>query len=62
MKDFLWRAVYDVLLPLLSEADVVLAPRGDWPPFPCTCTLYDDVIDLADATVLVLHKADLQAY
>jgi hypothetical protein len=59
MKDRFWQAVYNALRPLLSEADVVLAPRGDWPPFPCPCTLYEDVIDIADATVLVLHKGRL---
>ena len=56
MKDRFWHAVYKALRPLLSETDLVLAPRGDWPPFPCACTFYDDVIDIADATVLVLHK------
>jgi Sulfotransferase family len=59
MKDRLWQAVYKALRPLLSEADTVLAPRGDWPAFPCACTLYDAVIDIGDATVFVLHKGRL---
>lgn len=59
MKDFLWQAVYDALRPLLNEADIVVAPRGDWPPFPCTCLPYDDVIEIGEGTVLVLHKGRL---
>lgn len=59
MKDRFWHAVSKALRPLLSETDVVLAPRGDWPPFPCACAFYDDVIDIAEATVLVLHKGRL---
>lgn len=59
MKDRFWHAVYKALFPLLSETDVVMAPRGDWPPFPCSCTFYDDVIDIADTTVLIMHKGRL---
>ena len=59
MKDRLWQAVYGVLHHLLSNADMVLAPRGDWPQFPCSSVLYDDVIDLAGCTVLVLHKGQM---
>jgi hypothetical protein len=59
VKDRLWRAVYGVLRPLLNSADMVLAPRGDWPCFPCSSVLYDDVIDLAGCTVLVLHKGQM---
>jgi hypothetical protein len=59
MKDRFWQAVYDALRPLLRDTDVVLAPRGDWPSFPCNCAFYDDVIDIADTTVLVLHKGRL---
>jgi hypothetical protein len=56
MKDRLWQAVYDVVQPLLSDRDVVTAPRGDWPPFPGTTMFYDDVIELEGCTVLTLHK------
>jgi hypothetical protein len=56
VKDHLWQAVYERLCPLLDHDDVVLAPRGDWPAFPCSCTLYDDLIEVREATVLVLHK------
>ena len=59
MKDRFWHAVFKALRPHLSETDVVVMPRGDWPPFPCACAFYDDVIDIADATVLVLHKGRL---
>jgi hypothetical protein len=56
MKDRLWQAVYDSLRPLLRDGDVVLAPCGDWPTFPCALILYRDLIDTKDCTVLVLHK------
>jgi hypothetical protein len=56
MRDQLWRAVYERLCPLLTDEDVVLAPRGDWPAFLCRSTLYDELIELGDVTVLVLHK------
>ena len=60
MKDPLWHAVHHHLCPILDRGDVVLAPRGDWPCFPSTSTrYYDDVIDIAEATVLVLHKGRL---
>jgi hypothetical protein len=56
MKDRFWQAVYNSLCPLLNDADVVMAPRGDWPAFPCAAILYDDLIDLSNCTILVLHK------
>jgi Sulfotransferase family len=56
MKDRLWQAVYNLLYPLLHGGDVVLAPCGDWPTFPCALILYRDLIDTKDCTVLVLHK------
>jgi Sulfotransferase family len=59
MRDRLWQQAHDALLPLLSERDVVLAPQGDWPPFPCACTFYDDVIEIADCTVFLMHKGRL---
>jgi hypothetical protein len=59
MKDPLWQAVYNALRPLLNGSDVILAPRGDWPPFPCSFFLYDDFIEIGDATVLILHKGQL---
>lgn len=59
MKDRIWQAAYDVLRPLLNGTDVILAPRGDWPPFPCDWRLYDDAIEINNATVLVLHKGQM---
>ncbi|HMD64486.1 MAG TPA: hypothetical protein VKF83_11010 [Stellaceae bacterium] len=59
MKDHLWQAVYDALHPLLNDADVVAAPRGGWPAFPCAVIFYDDLIELEDCTILVLHKGQL---
>jgi Sulfotransferase family len=59
MQDRLWQAAYDALRPLLNDADLVLAPRGDWPAFPCAAILYDDLIEVRDATVLVLHKGQM---
>jgi hypothetical protein len=56
MKDRLWRAVYDELLPLLTDRDVIAAPKGDWPAFRGTTILYDDQIELKGCTVLILHK------
>ena len=59
MRDRRWQAVHNALCPLLLASDVVLVPRGDWPAFPCRCTLYEDVIDIGDVTVFVLHKGRL---
>jgi hypothetical protein len=59
MKDRLWQAVYNRLRPLLNDTDVVAAPRGDWPAFPCATILYDDLINFKDCTILVLHKGQL---
>lgn len=59
MKDPFWQAVYDALRSLLNGSDVVLAPRGDWPPFPCASVLYDELIQINDGTVLVLHKGQM---
>jgi hypothetical protein len=56
MKDRLWQAVYDALRPLLNKTDVVLVPKGDWPEFHCTAAFYEDLIDVANCSVLVLHK------
>jgi hypothetical protein len=56
MKDRLWQTVYDALQPLLSDRDVIAAPRGDWPAFPGNTILYDDQIELDGCTVLILHK------
>src|SRR5205085_11992571 len=39
MKDRLWQAVYNTLRPLLNDADVVMAPTGDRPGFPCAAIL-----------------------
>jgi hypothetical protein len=55
MKDYLWQAVYDALQPLLTDSDVVLAPRGSWPSFRCALVLYDELIEIQDCTVLILR-------
>ncbi|MBV9200419.1 MAG: sulfotransferase family 2 domain-containing protein [Alphaproteobacteria bacterium] len=59
MKDRLWQAAYNAFCPLLNKTDVVAAPRGDWPRLPCAVALYDDLIDLKDCTIFVLHKGQL---
>jgi len=59
MRDRYWRAVHRALLPILSPADVVLMPRGDWDAFPCAVRHYDAVIEPGEETVLVLHKGRL---
>jgi hypothetical protein len=61
MKDRLWQAVYDAVRPLLNDDDVIMAPRGEWPPFPGIAIFYDELIDLGGCTVLVLHKGQLTA-
>jgi hypothetical protein len=61
MRDRYWQAVFDALRPLINDTDVVLAPRGDWPAFQCASRFYDDVIEIEDCTVLVLHKDRLTA-
>jgi hypothetical protein len=56
MKDPFWQAVHNALRPRLNNTDVVMAPRGDWPAFPCATILYDDLIEIKNCTILVLHK------
>jgi hypothetical protein len=65
MKDCLRQAVYIALRPLLNDTDVVAAPRGDWPAFPCATIIYDDLIEIQNCTIFVLHKGlftSLQAF
>ena len=59
VRDRYWQAVHRALLPILSPADAVLMPRGDWDAFPCAVRHYDAVIEPGEATVLVLHKGRL---
>ena len=59
MKDRLWQAAYSAIRPLLNNNDVVAVPRGGWSKFPCPVVFYDDLIDLADCTIFVLHKGQL---
>lgn len=59
MKDRLWRDVHEVVAPLLTPADRVLAPRGEWAAWPCAVRFYDALIDVEDDTVLLLHKGRL---
>ena len=59
MKDRLWHEVDLNIRPLLRSDDVVLAPRGDWPPFPCTARFYEDWMEVDGSTVLVLHKGHI---
>jgi hypothetical protein len=57
MKDCLWQAVYIALRPLLNDTDVATAPRGDWPAFPCATIIYNDLIEIQNCTILVLHQS-----
>jgi hypothetical protein len=59
MKDNYWRATYHAVLPLLTRDDVVLAPRANWPDFPCEAKYYDGLIDVGDATVFLLNNDNL---
>lgn len=59
MKDGLWREVHEVVAPLMTSADRVLAPRGNWAEWPCALRVYDALIDLEDDSVLILHKGRL---
>lgn len=59
MKDRFWQDAYNAILPLLNNTDAVVAPRGDWPTFPCTALFCSDVIELKDCTMLVLHKGQM---
>ncbi len=59
MRDRLWRDVHEVVAPLTTSADRVLAPRGEWAAWPCPVRFYDALIDLEDASVVVLHKGRL---
>jgi hypothetical protein len=59
MKDRLWQDAYDAILPVLNDTDVVVAPRGDWWTFPCAAVLCDDLLELKDCTILVLHKGQM---
>jgi hypothetical protein len=56
MKDPLWDAAYNAFCPLLNNVDVVAVPRGGWSKFPCDAVFYNDVINLSDCTMFVLHK------
>lgn len=56
MRDRLWRDVHEVVAPMMTPADRVLAPRGKWAAWPCRVRFYDALIDLEDDTVVVLHK------
>ncbi|HEY3909202.1 MAG TPA: hypothetical protein VGM07_04855 [Stellaceae bacterium] len=56
MKDHRWEQVYRELSCFLRRGDTVLLPYGDWPELPCKSLFYDDIIDLGETTVLVLHK------
>jgi hypothetical protein len=56
MKDQVWQAVRQAVVPVLTRTDIVLAPRGDWAEFPCSVRYYDTQIELQDATVLILQK------
>lgn len=61
MSDPQWLAVQRALFPQLKQTDRVLAPRADWPCFPCPVRFYDGVITIEHDTILVLHKGRLPA-
>ncbi len=56
MKDHRWEQLHRELSRFLRDGDTVLLPYGDWPELPCKRVFYDDIIELGEATVLVLHK------
>jgi hypothetical protein len=59
MVDPAWHDVFRATQPHVRPTDSVLAPRANWPDFPCRLRLYDGPIELGDATVLLLHKGRL---
>lgn len=59
MLDPWWQAARTALLRRLLPSDRLLVPRGDWGEFDCPVRHYDGVIEVQDATVLVLHKGRL---
>jgi hypothetical protein len=56
VKDRFWHEVDLNVRPLLRSDDVVLAPHGDWPIFPCAARFYEDWMEIGDTTILILHK------
>ena len=56
MKDHCWEQVYQELHRFLRRDDTVLLPSGDWPELPCESLFYNDIIDIGETTVFVLHK------
>jgi hypothetical protein len=56
MMDYRWQEVYQALRHFIRLDDIVLMPFGDWPDLSCKVYFYDDIINIEDATVLVLHK------
>ena len=56
MNDPSWTECRRAILAQLRPDDVLLVPRGDWEAFPCEVRFYDTLIDVADETVLMLHK------
>ncbi|MGH7028983.1 MAG: hypothetical protein ACREEZ_01005, partial [Stellaceae bacterium] len=56
MKDHRWEQVDQELRRFLRCDDTVLLPYGDWPELPCKSLFYDDIIEVGEATVFVLHK------
>jgi hypothetical protein len=56
MKDPRWEEIQRELRRILRVDDTVLLPHGDWPELSCQAVFYDDIIELGDATVFVLHK------
>lgn len=61
MKDKYWSDAWRAASTLLKPVDVVMAPVGDWPPFPCRVSFYAGPFALQDATVLFLHKGKMAA-
>jgi hypothetical protein len=61
MKDKYWSDAWRTASTLLKPNDVVMAPLGDWPAFPCRVSFYAGPFALQDATVLFLHKGKMAA-
>ncbi|MGH7047753.1 MAG: hypothetical protein ACREE2_15340 [Stellaceae bacterium] len=56
MCDPLWEETCQALQLYARNDDIVVLPRGDWPELPGQPIFYDDLIEIGDGSMLVLHK------
>jgi hypothetical protein len=59
LRDPAWLDAYRAAAAILRPSDVLLAPSGSWPSFPCPARFYQGPFELGDATTLLLHKGRL---